>query len=222
MNKNVDEDSVKSLVSSRICKAGEDEVFDNCVLGEQKREWNDVDQGDIKENNKVANSKEFGDAATELIAKVNKKIDAKLDKDSKDDKDEEEEEKPKKTKKTEFKMEPSENAVEETVKAAEEVVEKAQEKADKVLEKVAEKKEAAPNGVIDVFARVLGDNAKVQARKDDVRSKLETAIMTRAAATDAKIETTRDSLTSGLKESDKNTIPLSEKSLDAMANLAKA
>jgi hypothetical protein len=99
MNKNVDEDSVKSLVSSRICKAGEDEVFDNCVLGEQKREWNDVDQGDIKDNNKIANSKEYGDAATELIAKVNKKIDAKLD--TKDD--EEEEEKPK-TKKEEFKM----------------------------------------------------------------------------------------------------------------------
>jgi hypothetical protein len=126
-----------------------------------------------------------------MIAKVNKKIDEKLAKDEED-----EEEKPKKKKKGEeiFKMEPSENAVEETVKAAEEVVEKAQEKADKVLEKVAEKKEAAPNGVIDVFARVLGDNAKVQARKDDVRSKLETAIMTRAAATDAKIETTRDSL----------------------------
>lgn len=98
-----------------------------------------------------------------------------------------------------MRIEPSENAVEETVKAAEEVVEKAQEKADKVLEKVAEKKEAAPNGVIDVFARVLGDNAKVQARKDDMRSKLETAIMTRAAATDAKIDTTRDSLIAGLK-----------------------
>lgn len=119
-------------------------------------------------------------------------------------------------------MDPCTNAVEETVKAAEEVVEKAQEKADKVLEKVAEKKEAAPNGVIDVFARVLGDNAKTQARIDDSRSKLETAIMTRVAATDAKIETTRDSLTAGLKESDKNTIPVSEKSLDAMANLAKA
>lgn len=89
--------------------------------------------------------------------------------------------------------------MEETVKAAEAEVEKAQEKADKVIEKTVEKKEAAANGMIDVFARVLGDNAKVQAKKDDMRSKLETAIMTRAAATDAKIETTRDSLKAGLK-----------------------
>jgi len=46
--------------------------------------------------------------------------------------------------------------------------------------------------------------------------------MTRASATDAKIETTRDSLTKGLKEADAKSIPLSAKTLDAMANLAKA
>ena len=84
-----------------------------------------------------------------------------------------------------------------------------------------EKKEAATNGMIDVFARVLGDNAKSQAKKDDMRSKLETAIMTRASATDAKIETTRDSLKAGLKDAEEKSIPLSDKTLDAMANLAK-
>lgn len=120
------------------------------MLGEVKREWNDVDQGDIKENNKnmasTTSQKEYGDASMELIAKVNKKLSTKSsDDDSGEKKD----------------VEPTNNAVEETVKAAEEVVEKAQEKADKVIEKVAEKKEAAPNGMIDIFARVLGDNAKV-------------------------------------------------------------
>ena len=75
--------------------------------------------------------------------------------------------------------------------------------------------------MIDVFARVLGDNAKVQAKKDDMRSKLETAIMTRAAATDAKIETTRDSLKAGLRDAEEKAIPLSDKTLDAMANLEK-
>jgi len=44
-----------------------------------------------------------------------------------------------------------------------------------------------------------------------MRSKLETAIMTRAAATDAKIDTTRDSLVAGLKETDKNSLPVTEK-----------
>jgi hypothetical protein len=48
MNKNVDDGSVNSLISTRVCKAGEDEVFDNCVPAEAKREWNDVDQSDIK------------------------------------------------------------------------------------------------------------------------------------------------------------------------------
>jgi hypothetical protein len=32
MSGTVDENSVKSLVSNRICKDGEDEVFDNCVM----------------------------------------------------------------------------------------------------------------------------------------------------------------------------------------------
>jgi len=54
MSGTVEENSVKSLVSNRICKEGEDEVYDNCVLGEVKREWADADQGDIKENNKNA------------------------------------------------------------------------------------------------------------------------------------------------------------------------
>lgn len=214
MSGTVDEDSVKSLVSNRICKEGEDEVFDNCVLGEVKREWNDADQGDIKDNNKNAMNKEYGDAAMELIAKVNKKIDDDFD-DKKEDK------KPKKEKKGKKDVDPINNVVEETVKAAEAEVEKAQEKADKVIEKTVEKKEAAANGMIDVFARVLGDNAKVQAKKDDMRSKLETAIMTRAAATDAKIETTRDSLKAGLRDAEEKAIPLSSKTLDAMASLAK-
>jgi hypothetical protein len=43
MNKNVDDGSVNGLVSTRVCKAGEDEVFDNCIPAEAKREWNDVD-----------------------------------------------------------------------------------------------------------------------------------------------------------------------------------
>jgi len=174
MNKNVDDSSVNSLVSSRACKAGEDEVFDNCVPAESKREWNDVDQSDIKENNKKANSREFGDAASELIAKVNKKVknldvedtkevkeddeeeekpkekggktesdveksadktlkklEKKMEKDAekskKKEKEEEDEEKPKKKKTIEglMRVEPSDDAVECTVKAAEEVVEKA-------------------------------------------------------------------------------------------------
>jgi hypothetical protein len=210
MSTNVDENSVKNLVSSRICKEGEDEVFDNCVLKEVKREWNDADQGDIKDNNKNAMNKEFGDAAMELIAKVNKKIDDDFDP-----------KKDKPVKKGKKDVDPINNVVEETVKAAEAEVEKAQEKADKVIEKTIEKKEAAANGMIDVFARVLGDNAKVQAKKDDMRSKLETAIMTRAAATDAKIETTRDSLKAGLRDAEEKAIPLSDKTLDAMASLAK-
>ena len=78
MTTNIDENSIDKLVSNRICKEGEDEVFDNCVLGEVKREWNEADQGDIKDNNKNASNKEFGDAAMELIAKVNKKIDDDL------------------------------------------------------------------------------------------------------------------------------------------------
>ena len=211
MSTNIDENSIDKLVSNRICKEGEDEVFDNCVLGEVKREWNEADQGDIKDNNKNASNKEFGDAAMELIAKVNKKID--------DDFDDEKKDKP--TKKAKNDVDPVNNVVEETVKAAEAEVEKAQEKADKVIEKTIEKKEAAANGMIDVFARVLGDNAKSQAKKDDMRSKLETAIMTRAAATDAKIETTRDSLKAGLKDAEEKTIPLSDKTLDAMANLSR-
>ena len=150
MSTNIDENSIDKLVSNRICKEGEDEVFDNCVLGEVKREWNEADQGDIKDNNKNASNKEFGDAAMELIAKVNKKID--------DDFDDEKKDKP--TKKAKNDVDPVNNVVEETVKAAEAEVEKAQEKADKVIEKTIEKKEAAANGMIDVFARVLGDNAK--------------------------------------------------------------
>lgn len=110
------ENSVKSLVSSRICKEGEDEVFDNCVMKEAKREWNDADQGDIKDNNKNAMNKDFGDAAMELIAKVNKKID--------DDFDENKKDKPKKKGKKD--VDPINNVVEETVKAAEAEVEKAQ------------------------------------------------------------------------------------------------
>ena len=211
MSTNIDENSIDKLVSNRICKEGEDEVFDNCVLGEVKREWNEADQGDIKDNNKNASNKEFRDAAMELIAKVNKKID--------DDFDDEKKDKP--TKKAKNDVDPVNNVVEETVKAAEAEVEKAQEKADKVIEKTIEKKEAAANGMIDVFARVLGDNAKSQAKKDDMRSKLETAIMTRAAATDAKIETTRDSLKAGLKDAEEKAIPLSDKTLDAMANLSR-
>lgn len=215
MSTNLEENSVKSLVSSRICKEGEDEVFDNCVMKEVKREWNDADQGDIKDNNKNAMNKEFGDAAMELIAKVNKKIDDDFD--EKSDK----KEKPSKKDKAKKDVDPLNNVVEETVKAAEAEVEKAQEKADKVIEKTIEKKEASANGMIDVFARVLSDNAKVQAKKDDMRSKLETAIMTRAAATDAKIETTRDSLKAGLKQAEEKAVPLSDKTLDAMASLAK-
>jgi len=149
MSTNIDENSIDKLVSNRICKEGEDEVFDNCVLGEVKREWNEADQGDIKDNNKNASNKEFGDAAMELIAKVNKKIDDDFD-----------EKKDKPTKKAKNDVDPVNNVVEETVKAAEAEVEKAQEKADKVIEKTIEKKEAAANGMIDVFARVLGDNAK--------------------------------------------------------------
>lgn len=114
MQGNVDENSVKSLVSSRICKEGEDEVFDNCVMGEVKREWNDADQGDIKDNNKNAMNKEYGDAAMELIAKVNKKIDDDFD--GKKDKP---------SKKGKKDVDPINNVVEETVKAAEAEVEKA-------------------------------------------------------------------------------------------------
>jgi len=84
MSTNIDENSIDKLVSNRICKEGEDEVFDNCVLGEVKREWNEADQGDIKDNNKNASNKEFGDAAMELIAKVNKKIDDDFDDEKKD------------------------------------------------------------------------------------------------------------------------------------------
>lgn len=51
-----EENNVKNLVSSRTCKPGEDEVFDNCVAAPVKREWNDVDQGDIKDNNKNMNN----------------------------------------------------------------------------------------------------------------------------------------------------------------------
>jgi|TARA_B110001450_G_C17624691_1_gene482660 hypothetical protein len=117
MSSNIDENSIKNLVSNRICNEGEDEVFDNCVLGEVKRDWNEADQGDIKENNKNAMNKDFGDAAMELIAKVNKKIDDDFD-DSKEIK--------KLNKKSNKDIDPINNVVEETVKAAEAEVEKAQ------------------------------------------------------------------------------------------------
>lgn len=93
----------------------------------------------------------------------------------------------------------SEEVVKQVTKEAEDVVKKAQKKTEEAVKKVVVAQEASTGGIIDMVSKQLAHNANVQAKKEENRIRVETAIKTRAAATDTKITTTRDSLKSGFK-----------------------
>ena len=93
----------------------------------------------------------------------------------------------------------SDEVIRQVTKEAEDVVKKAQKKTEEAVKKVVVAQEAGPGGIIDMVSKELAHNANVQAKKEENRVRIETAIATRAAATDTKITTTRDSLKSGFK-----------------------
>lgn len=197
--------TVTNQSGNRICQSGEDEAFDNCVKPAEK-DPDAEDEEDIKTANSQMGSREYRDANLDLLARSADKelhvfhetdccgnskftiVECKCP----------EPEKPK--------PEPEKPAPQKAIEVAVKAVEKAQKKEAEVIKKVEVEKERQPNGIIDLVARVLNDNAKVQAEKDASRQRLEAAIMTRAAAFTAKSSATRSSLQSGFdatKELDK-------------------
>ena len=194
---------------NRICKKGEDEAFDNCVVAAEK-DQDAEDEEDIKTANQQMGTREYRDANLDLLARsqpteihaisstdccgtthttisVCKCPEPPI---------------PEKPKPAPEKKSAAEKAVEVAVK----VVEKAQKKEEAILKKVEVAKARQPNGIIDLVSQVLSENAKKQAEKDSNRQRLEAAIMTNAAAFSAKSSATRSSLESGFeatKELDK-------------------
>jgi outer membrane protein assembly factor BamA len=61
------------------------------------------------------------------------------------------------------KPKPAEPAPQKAIEVAVKAVERAQKKEAEVIKKVEVEKERQPNGIIDLVARVLSDNAKIQA-----------------------------------------------------------
>ena len=193
---------------NRICKKGEDEAFDNCVVAAEK-DQDAEDEEDIKTANQQMGTREYRDANLDLLARsqpteihaisstdccgtthttisVCKCPEPPIP------------EKPKPA--------PEKPAAEKAVEVAVKVVEKAQKKEEAILKKVEVAKARQPNGIIDLVSQVLSENAKKQAEKDSNRQRLQAAIMTNAAAFSAKSSATRSSLESGFeatKELDK-------------------
>lgn len=93
----------------------------------------------------------------------------------------------------------SEEIIKQVTQEAEHVVKQAQKKTEEAVKKVVVAQEAGPGGIIDMVSKELAHNANIQAKKEENRVRIETAIKSRAAATDTKITTTRDSLKSGFK-----------------------
>lgn len=71
------EDGEQAVVQ-KVCKPGQDEIFDNCVQAVQKPSEEDIDQEDLTnanyEANKNLSSKESGSAALDLVSNVAKKL----------------------------------------------------------------------------------------------------------------------------------------------------
>jgi len=66
----------------------------------------------------------------------------------------------------------------------------------------------------------LASHAKNQKDKDEIRTKMETEIMTRVAATDSKVKASRSSMNAGLTATKDLTPQRSAQSLQAAASLA--
>lgn len=86
-------------------------------------------------------------------------------------------------------------------KIAMEEVKRTQSKAVQVVKNAVVKQESASGGIIDMVTSTLAKHAQDQKDKSDMRTTLETEIMTRVAATDSKIKSSRSSLKAGLTAS---------------------
>ena len=110
--------------------------------------------------------------------------------------------------------------IEAAKRIANEEVKKTQSKAVQVVKNAVTKQESANGGIIDMVTKTLAHHAQIQKERDDTRTKMETEIMTRVAATDSKIKATRSSLHAGLTATKDLTPAQSKKSLEAAAAVA--
>jgi hypothetical protein len=143
---------------NRICKKGEDEAFDNCVLPTEK-DTDAEDEDDIKTANQQMGTREYRDANLDLLARSQPSViqafqstdccgnthttvsvcNCPKKKEPIPDKPKPAPEKP---------NAPAEKAVEVAVK----IVEKAQKQEEVILKKVEVAKERQPNGIIDLVS----------------------------------------------------------------------